>query len=96
MGIIGVTTRCHAPHRHDLIFAWTSGAESTCSSSPSACWLGRDRQYIRGEFLVLRKRPFIESARAVGLRGASIAVRHILPNILPQLIVLALLEMGQC
>jgi ABC-type dipeptide/oligopeptide/nickel transport system permease subunit len=55
---------------------------------------GEIAQYIRSEFLALRKRPFIEGARAVGLRGAGIAVRHILPNILPQLIILALLEMG--
>jgi len=55
---------------------------------------GEIAQYIRSEFLILRKRPFIEGARAVGLRGVSIAVRHILPNILPQLIILALLEMG--
>ncbi|MDH7486110.1 MAG: M28 family peptidase [Anaerolineae bacterium] len=55
---------------------------------------GEIAQYIRSEFLSLRQRPFIEGARAVGLRGVSIAVRHILPNILPQLIVLGLLEMG--
>jgi peptide/nickel transport system permease protein len=51
-------------------------------------------QYVRGEFLVLRKRPFIEGARAVGLRGFAVAVRHVLPNILPQLLVIASLEMG--
>lgn len=55
---------------------------------------GEIAQYIRSEFLSLRQRLFIEGARAVGLRGVSIAVRHILPNILPQLIVLGLLEMG--
>lgn len=51
-------------------------------------------QYVRSEFLVLRKRPFIEGARAVGLRGLGVAVRHVLPNILPQLLVIASLEMG--
>jgi ABC-type dipeptide/oligopeptide/nickel transport system permease subunit len=51
-------------------------------------------QYIRSEFLVLRKRPFIEGAHAVGLGGLGIAVRHVLPNILPQLLVIACLEMG--
>lgn len=51
-------------------------------------------QYIRSEFMVLKTRPFVEGARAMGLRGASIAVRHILPNILPQLVVITLLEMG--
>lgn len=51
-------------------------------------------QYIRSEFLVLKKMPFIESARSIGSRGYTVAVRHCLPNILPQLLVIAFLEMG--
>ena len=51
-------------------------------------------QYIRSEFLVLRKMPYIEGARAVGLSGLGIAVRHVLPNVLPQLLVISFLEMG--
>ncbi len=51
-------------------------------------------QYIRSEFLVLRKMPYIEGARATGLNGLQIAVRHILPNVLPQLLVITFLEMG--
>jgi peptide/nickel transport system permease protein len=51
-------------------------------------------QYIRSEFLVLRKKPFIEGARAVGTRNLSIAVRHVLPNIMPQLLVISFLELG--
>jgi peptide/nickel transport system permease protein len=51
-------------------------------------------QYIRSEFLILRKAPFVEGARAVGLSGVAIAVRHVLPNILPQLLVISCLEMG--
>lgn len=51
-------------------------------------------QYIRSEFLVLRKMPFIEGAHALGARGFAVAVRHIVPNILPQLLVISFLEMG--
>ncbi len=51
-------------------------------------------QYIRSEFLVLRKMPFIDGARSVGSTGFSLAIRHILPNVLPQLLVIACLEMG--
>jgi len=51
-------------------------------------------QYIRSEFLVLKRMPFIESARAVGADDFSIAVRHVIPNILPQLLILLFLEMG--
>lgn len=51
-------------------------------------------QYIRSEFLVLRKMPYIEGARAVGARNLAISVRHILPNLLPQLLVITFLEIG--
>jgi peptide/nickel transport system permease protein len=51
-------------------------------------------QYVRSEFLVLRKMPYIEGARATGLAGLSIAVRHVLPNVLPQVLVISCLEMG--
>jgi peptide/nickel transport system permease protein len=51
-------------------------------------------QYIRGEFLVLRKMPYIEGARAVGMNELAVAVRHVLPNIVPQLLVISCLEMG--
>ncbi|MEZ4768479.1 MAG: ABC transporter permease subunit [Caldilineales bacterium] len=55
---------------------------------------GEIAQYIRGEFITLRQRPFIEGARAMGLTGAQTAIRHVLPNILPALVVITLLEMG--
>lgn len=51
-------------------------------------------QYIRSEFIILRKMPFIEGAKAVGARNFAIAIRHILPNILPQLLVITFLELG--
>jgi len=51
-------------------------------------------QYIRSEFMVVRRKPFIEGARVVGLTGVGIAVRHILPNVLPALVIIAVLEMG--
>ena len=51
-------------------------------------------QYIRSEFIVLRKMPFIESARAVGTPPFAIAIRHVLPNLLPQILVITFLELG--
>jgi len=51
-------------------------------------------QYIRSEFLVVRGMPYIEGAWATGLNGLAIAVRHVLPNVLPQLVVISFLEMG--
>ncbi|MGB2897230.1 MAG: ABC transporter permease subunit [Anaerolineales bacterium] len=51
-------------------------------------------QYSRSEFLVLKKMPYIEGAESAGLPALATAVRHVLPNVLPQLLVITFLEMG--
>jgi len=51
-------------------------------------------QFVRSEFMVIRRKPFIEGARVIGLDGLGIAIRHILPNLLPSLVIIAVLEMG--
>jgi ABC-type dipeptide/oligopeptide/nickel transport system permease subunit len=51
-------------------------------------------QYIRSEFMLLKRAPFIEGARSVGMTGLSMAVRQVLPNILAQVLVITSLEMG--
>jgi peptide/nickel transport system permease protein len=43
----------------------------------------------RAETLSLRHREFVESARALGARDATILWRHVLPNVLPPLVVVA-------
>lgn len=55
---------------------------------------GEIAQYIRSEFILVRRKPFIEGARVIGLSDLEIAVRHVLPNVLPSLVVIAVLEMG--
>lgn len=59
----------------------------------SVWWVGYAR-LIRGLILAMRERQFVEAARVAGARRARILARHILPNILPPVIVLATLEMG--
>jgi len=44
---------------------------------------------VRSEVLSLRERAFIEGARATGAGDGRIVVRHVLPNVLPTVIVLA-------
>lgn len=41
---------------------------------------------MRGEMLRLRRLPFVEAARCLGLPGWKIALRHVLPNSLVPLI----------
>jgi peptide/nickel transport system permease protein len=49
---------------------------------------------IRSSTLALREMPFVEAAKAVGMSDAAIALRHILPNTLAPLIVLATAQLG--
>ncbi len=49
---------------------------------------------IRANTLALRELPFVEAARAVGLSELRIALRHVLPNTLAPLIVLATAQLG--
>ena len=55
---------------------------------------GEVAQFVRGQVISLKPQPFIESARSVGSRPDQILVRHIIPNLVNSLIVLAALEMG--
>jgi len=55
----------------------------------------RPARLIRSEALAIRHRDFVQAARAVGARDARIVVRHVLPNVLPILIVTASLGVGQ-
>jgi peptide/nickel transport system permease protein len=49
---------------------------------------------IRSNTLALRELPFIEAAKAVGMGELRIAGRHVLPNTLAPLIVLATAQLG--
>ena len=50
---------------------------------------------VRGIVLGLREREFTLAARAIGASDTRIIFRHLLPNALPTVIVLATLEIGQ-
>ncbi|PWE35018.1 ABC transporter permease [Pelagicola sp. LXJ1103] len=50
---------------------------------------------VRGEVLSLRTREFVEAATLSGLGNTQIILRHILPNALPAIIVLASLMVAQ-
>ena len=56
-------------------------------------WQGTAR-IVRGEFLALREREFVEAARAIGVRSPRIIFRHVLPNALGPIIVSATLSIA--
>jgi peptide/nickel transport system permease protein len=50
---------------------------------------------MRGLVLAAKERPFVESARVLGLPGWRVAVRHVLPNVISPVIVLGTLQTGR-
>ncbi len=50
--------------------------------------------FARGQTFALREREFVVAARTVGAPPRRIMLRHILPNILPLMIVLAAIDIG--
>jgi peptide/nickel transport system permease protein len=51
-------------------------------------------QFVRGQVIGIKPQLHIEAARAIGARAGHILGRHVLPLLLPSLLVLAVLEMG--
>lgn len=56
-------------------------------------WVGYAR-IARGMVLSLKEQNFIEAARGLGGNGGYIIVKHIIPNIVPSLIILAAMHVG--
>lgn len=56
-------------------------------------WMGTAR-LVRGQFLALREREFVEAARALGASGPRLMAFHILPNAVGPITVSATLAVG--
>jgi peptide/nickel transport system permease protein len=50
---------------------------------------------VRAEALALRDREFVAAARGLGLSSVAVAWRHVLPNLLPTVLVAGALRIGQ-
>ncbi|MEK6221543.1 MAG: ABC transporter permease subunit, partial [Chloroflexota bacterium] len=55
---------------------------------------GEVMQYVRAQVMLIRPKPYIESAVAIGPRFTRIITHQVLPNLIPGLISIAALEMG--
>ncbi len=60
----------------------------------SAVGWGEIAQFVRGQVMAIKPQPYIEAAQAVGARVDRLLSRHVMPNLLPSLLVLAVLETG--
>jgi len=49
---------------------------------------------VRAEVLTLREQEFVQAAKAMGARDRRIIAHHVLPNVLPSILVIATLQMG--
>ncbi len=49
---------------------------------------------IRSATLVIKQNPYVESARAIGCTNTRILLRHILPNVVPIIIIAASIQVG--
>ncbi|HEY5984013.1 MAG TPA: dephospho-CoA kinase [Anaerolineales bacterium] len=55
---------------------------------------GEVAQVVRGQVAALKPQAFVESARSIGARSDQVLLRHVLPNLINPLTVMAALEMG--
>ena len=76
-----------------LAVVWGPGLRNVLVVIVFLLWSRYARQ-ARAEVLVLRERDFVTAARALGCPGLWIMARHLLPNIVPSLIVLSTLQVG--
>ena len=60
-----------------------------------AVWWAGYARVVRGLVLAARERHYVEASRSLGATDFWIVTRHILPNVLAPVAVLATLEMGQ-
>lgn len=54
----------------------------------------RDSRVIRGAVLTVKQHPYVEAARALGVGHPGMIRRHVLPNIIAPIIILATVNLG--
>lgn len=60
----------------------------------SVTWWGHYARVIRGMVLSVRVTPYVETAHALGAGHGRVILRHVLPNVIPPIIVLSTLDLG--
>jgi ABC-type dipeptide/oligopeptide/nickel transport system permease subunit len=69
------------------------GLLSTFVALSVAIWVNYAR-LVRGETLKLRELEYIQAARCIGVGSGAILLKHIIPNVLPIIIVMATLDVA--
>jgi len=76
-----------------LVVAFGPGLDSVTLAMILVWWPGYAR-LIRGEFLRIRSEDFVEAAKAIGCSDLRVIVKHILPNAIYPLLIMASLDIG--
>lgn len=76
-----------------LMSAFGTGIDKILISLTAVGWVVYART-VRGSTLGERQREFVQAARVAGLRDGAIIRRHILPNVMTPLIVVATVQVG--
>ena len=69
-----------------LVLVLGKGIWQICVALGAARWVGMCR-LVRGETLKHRDREYVRAAKALGVSDFRILIRHILPNLLPVIII---------
>jgi peptide/nickel transport system permease protein len=93
LDVSGRTIHLHPSWLHwsFLDFTLKRGAVSVFLIIGLVCWPGMVR-VVRAQVLALKERDFVLAARSLGASDARILLRSILPNLLPTVIVLAVMS----
>jgi peptide/nickel transport system permease protein len=70
------------------------GLRNIIVSLAAAGWVVYAR-VVRGEVLSVKQREFVQAASALGMGRTRVLLRHVLPNVLPSIIVVASLQFSQ-
>jgi len=76
-----------------LVVAFGPGLDSVTLAMILVWWPGYAR-LIRGEFLRIKSEDFVEAAKAIGCSDLRVIVKHILPNAIYPLLIMASLDIG--
>src|SRR5437899_8342332 len=91
-----ITTLNGIPQLYLLLIVaalWTPGPLTLIVIIGLLNWTGISL-FVRGQTFALREREFVTAARTIGAKDRRIMFRHILPNVLPLIFVLAAIDVG--
>ena len=69
------------------------GFWSSFAALAIAIWVNYAR-LVRGEALKLRELDYVQAARSIGVSGPRIVLDHVIPNVLPMILVMATLDIA--